>query len=184
MAHSQQNHPCPVAYPCQGYNRQKAFTIRSLTMQCSKCGNDNKVDASFCTRCGSSLSAPASEAAHRGENLAEVIYDKQDQLKQIVPWLIDGEELFCVFDCKGAGTGFRPSGIPIRTSLRSVSADFSATKRHCGISLWPANRSRTGPSNSRRRRSLEGSRSTSGEWFHRTPVPGWSKSRAEPALIG
>ena len=75
-------------------------------MQCSKCGNDNQVDASFCTGCGSSLSAPASGAAHRGENLAGVIYDKQDQLKQIVPWLIDGEKLFCVFDCKGAGTGF------------------------------------------------------------------------------
>ncbi len=38
--------------------------------------------------------------------MADVIFDKQDQYDQILPWLLDGEELFCVFDCKGAGTGF------------------------------------------------------------------------------
>ena len=35
-----------------------------------------------------------------------VEYDKQDQLDQIKPWLIDGERLYAVYDCKGAGTGF------------------------------------------------------------------------------
>ena len=38
--------------------------------------------------------------------MAELIFDKQDQVDQIEPWIMDGEELFCVFDCKGAGTGF------------------------------------------------------------------------------
>ena len=36
----------------------------------------------------------------------DVIYDKKDQYEQILPWLIEGEKLFCVFDCKGGGTGF------------------------------------------------------------------------------
>lgn len=36
----------------------------------------------------------------------ETVYDKKDQYDQIVPWLISGERLHAVFDCKGAGTGF------------------------------------------------------------------------------
>jgi len=35
-----------------------------------------------------------------------VTYDKEDQLKQITPWVLDNETLYAVFDCKGAGTGF------------------------------------------------------------------------------
>ena len=38
--------------------------------------------------------------------MAEAIYDKKEQYDQILPWLVEGEELFAVFDCKGAGTGF------------------------------------------------------------------------------
>ena len=38
--------------------------------------------------------------------MAEVIFDQQNQVEQILPWLLEGEELFCVFDCKGSGTGF------------------------------------------------------------------------------
>jgi hypothetical protein len=34
------------------------------------------------------------------------VYDKEDQLKQITPWVLPGERLHAVFDCKGAGTGF------------------------------------------------------------------------------
>ena len=36
----------------------------------------------------------------------ETVYDKKDQYEQILPWLIDGERLYAVFDCKGVGTGF------------------------------------------------------------------------------
>ena len=33
-------------------------------------------------------------------------FDKQDQVDQITPWLLDGERLIVCFDCKGGGTGF------------------------------------------------------------------------------
>lgn len=36
----------------------------------------------------------------------EVVFDKKDQYEQIIPWLLEGERLHAVFDCKGAGTGF------------------------------------------------------------------------------
>ena len=38
--------------------------------------------------------------------MTEPIFDKQDQLLRIKGYLIPGETLFAVFDCKGAGTGF------------------------------------------------------------------------------
>ncbi len=38
--------------------------------------------------------------------MADVVYDKQDQLDQILPWVTDQETLYCVYDCKGSGTGF------------------------------------------------------------------------------
>ncbi|MBC8279566.1 MAG: PH domain-containing protein [Chloroflexi bacterium] len=38
--------------------------------------------------------------------MANVIFDKQDQLNQIEPWITEGESLYCVYDCKGSGTGF------------------------------------------------------------------------------
>ena len=41
-----------------------------------------------------------------GGSMTEVLFDKQEQLDQITPWLLDDERLYCVFDCKGAGTGF------------------------------------------------------------------------------
>lgn len=34
------------------------------------------------------------------------VYDKEDQYKRIVPYLMQGEMLHAVFDCKGGGTGF------------------------------------------------------------------------------
>ena len=36
----------------------------------------------------------------------EVIFDKQDQLDKVWDWVIPGETLYAVYDCKGAGTGF------------------------------------------------------------------------------
>ena len=37
---------------------------------------------------------------------SDVTYDRKDQYDQIVPWILDTERLYAVFDCKGAGTGF------------------------------------------------------------------------------
>lgn len=34
------------------------------------------------------------------------VYDNKGQYDRIVPYIIDGETLYVVFDCKGAGTGF------------------------------------------------------------------------------
>lgn len=36
----------------------------------------------------------------------KVLFDKEDQLKRIQAYVITGETLVAVFDCKGAGTGF------------------------------------------------------------------------------
>jgi len=52
-----------------------------------------------------------------------VVYDKEDQYKQIVPWLIESELLHAVYDCKGAGTGF----IAI-----TISGSCFTTKHSCG----------------------------------------------------
>lgn len=38
--------------------------------------------------------------------MAAVEYDREDQLKQIEPYVLAGESLYAVFDCKGGGTGF------------------------------------------------------------------------------
>jgi len=36
----------------------------------------------------------------------KVLYDNESQLKRIQPYVVQGETLVAVFDCKGAGTGF------------------------------------------------------------------------------
>lgn len=38
--------------------------------------------------------------------MADVIFDKADQLKRVEELLLDGEQLHMVYDCKGRGTGF------------------------------------------------------------------------------
>jgi hypothetical protein len=35
-----------------------------------------------------------------------VVYDREDQYMRVLAYLIPGETLFAVYDCKGAGTGF------------------------------------------------------------------------------
>jgi hypothetical protein len=39
-------------------------------------------------------------------DVSGVVFDKKDQVEQIVPWLVGGERLSGVFDLKGSGTGF------------------------------------------------------------------------------
>lgn len=41
-----------------------------------------------------------------GADVGGVNYDKKDQYDQIVPWILPGEKLYVVLDCKGGGTGF------------------------------------------------------------------------------
>ena len=36
----------------------------------------------------------------------KTVYDNEGQYKRIVPYIIKGETLHAVYDCKGAGTGF------------------------------------------------------------------------------
>ncbi|MBU4335782.1 MAG: PH domain-containing protein [Actinobacteria bacterium] len=38
--------------------------------------------------------------------MTEVPHDKRDQLQKVTSGLLDGEELYAVYDCTGAGTGF------------------------------------------------------------------------------
>lgn len=38
--------------------------------------------------------------------MTDVAYDREDQLKQVQPFIMQGEQLYAVFDCKGAATGF------------------------------------------------------------------------------
>lgn len=35
-----------------------------------------------------------------------VLFDNQKQLDRIIAYLLEGENLFAVYDCKGSGTGF------------------------------------------------------------------------------
>ena len=37
---------------------------------------------------------------------SQIDHDQRSQLDQILPWILDDERLFAVYDCKGAGTGF------------------------------------------------------------------------------
>jgi hypothetical protein len=39
-------------------------------------------------------------------DLANVEYDQKGQVEQLLPWILEGEDLYAVYDCKGAGTGF------------------------------------------------------------------------------
>ncbi len=55
--------------------------------------------------------------------MADVLYDRKDQLEKIQSGLLPGEQIAAVFDMKGGGTGF--IGI---TSKRSP----YMTRRFCG----------------------------------------------------
>ena len=66
---------------------------------------------------------------------AEVIYDKREQLQQIKDYLLPGEQLYAVFDLKGAGTGYL--GI---TDRRIVFMDRSFIRKRKSIVTIPYNR--------------------------------------------
>ncbi|MBA2448573.1 MAG: PH domain-containing protein [Chloroflexi bacterium] len=39
-------------------------------------------------------------------DLGDIDYDQKGQAEQILPWVLEGERLYAVYDCKGSGTGF------------------------------------------------------------------------------
>ena len=39
-------------------------------------------------------------------DVAGAVFDQKSQYDQVVPWLLGGEKLYAVYDCKGGGTGF------------------------------------------------------------------------------
>ena len=64
----------------------------------------------------------------------KVLFDKPDQLERIKQYLIPGEILYAVYDCKGAGTGF--VGV---TDLRVIFYDqgvFSKKKSMISIPFY------------------------------------------------
>lgn len=52
------------------------------------------------------LTALRCQDAEKGSNVAEIIYDKKEQLQKIQAALLPGEEVEAVLDMKGGGTGF------------------------------------------------------------------------------
>ena len=38
--------------------------------------------------------------------ITSATFDKKEQYDQIIPWILPGEQLHVVLDCKGGGTGF------------------------------------------------------------------------------
>ena len=72
---------------------------------CASCGHVNEKPAAFCLKCGAP-NGTAHEAPAPQPTPVETIFDKQDQLNQVRVWIMPGEMLYAVFDCKGAGTGF------------------------------------------------------------------------------
>lgn len=58
-------------------------------------------------------------------------YDNQKQYERIVAYLLEGENLFAVYDCKGAGTGF--AGITDRRVIFYDQGIF--IKKKCMISI-------------------------------------------------
>ncbi len=44
--------------------------------------------------------------AETTQSAPKILFDRQDQLQRIQAYVIPGETLIAVFDCKGSGTGF------------------------------------------------------------------------------
>jgi hypothetical protein len=44
--------------------------------------------------------------AEATQSAPKILFDRQDQLQRIQAYVIPGETLIAVFDCKGSGTGF------------------------------------------------------------------------------
>lgn len=65
----------------------------------------------------------------------DVKFDQKSQLDQIVPFIVSGERLFAVYDCKGAGTGF----VAV-TSKRLIFYDKAFMKKKKALTSIPFNK--------------------------------------------
>ena len=62
----------------------------------------------------------------------QVPHDKAEQLEKVVAGLIEGEEVYAVYDCTGAGTGFLAV-----TSLRVILQDKSFVGGRTAVTSLP-----------------------------------------------
>lgn len=67
---------------------------------CAVCGKLNSPDRTTCKSCNNAKGTPGNAGT------VQVQYDNQDQYKRIAAYIIPGETLHAVYDCKGGGTGF------------------------------------------------------------------------------
>lgn len=65
----------------------------------------------------------------------DVQFDREEQLRQIEPLVLDGERLLAVYDCKGAGTGF--VGI---TDKRLIFLDKAFLRKSAAMTSIPFSR--------------------------------------------
>ncbi|HZE38736.1 MAG TPA: PH domain-containing protein [Stackebrandtia sp.] len=84
--------------------------------------------------------------------MAEPVYDRKDQLKQIEDLLLDGEQVIAVYDAVGVGTGF--IGV---TNRRVILKDKSFVGKKVALTSIPFNRISAV--------SIVANRSFAGQWF-------------------
>lgn len=68
--------------------------------KCPKCGGINPADQVNCLGCN------ASRDADIPRQTIQTAYDNEGQYRRVAAYIIPGETLYAVYDCKGAGTGF------------------------------------------------------------------------------
>ena len=68
-------------------------------------------------------------------DLSQIDHDQKNQVEQILPWILDGEQLYAVYDCKGGGTGF--VGI---TNKRLIFYDREFMRKRKALTSVPFNK--------------------------------------------
>lgn len=68
-------------------------------------------------------------------DVSGAIYDHKALVQQIVPWLLAGERLYAVFECKGGSAGF----VAI-TDTRLIFHDKTLGRRRRGLTTLPYSR--------------------------------------------
>jgi hypothetical protein len=83
--------------------------------KCVQCGGINPENRSLCLGCNSPRSDAMAVAPEGSAPILQTpapaaqvrtVYDIENQYRRIAAYIIPGETLYAVYDCKGAGTGF------------------------------------------------------------------------------